>query len=533
VSLTRALAIVSLAAVMSSPFFGQVTQATPRFAVADVHVAAGVGNPTPYVTGGVLRGGRYELRQATMMDLIAIAWGVDTDTVLGGPTWLQIDRFDVIAKAPPDTPRAKVKMMLQALLVDRFNLAVRKDTKPLPVVALTRGPGRAKLKPAEGSVDSACQTKREPGPMPVVLVSCRNMTMEEFAGNVRVISAPWIGRPVVDRSGLKGAWDFDFRFTPWSATVAQDGDGITIFEATQKQLGLKLELQKAPAPVLVVDRVNRTPTENRREVMRDIGPSPLTEFEIAVIKPSLPDAAPDLRLQPGGQVDVRALTLKTMIALAWNLDPDTNYMIVGAPKFLDSARFDITAKPYSGGGQWNPAPLAFDEVRVLLQALLKDRFKLATHVDDRTVVAYSLVARKPKLRKANPANPTRWNEGPGPDGKDPRLTNPILTRLVTFQNVTMTQFAELLPLIASGSYLGPVLDDTGLKGVWDFTLSFSSAGLVRRAVSNSEAGQRGEPNGAVSVFDAIDQQLGLKLEMHKRPIPVLVIDHIEDKPTDN
>ena len=63
-----------------------------------------------------------------------------------------------------------------------------------------------------------------------------------------------------------------------------------------------------------------------------------------MIKPSPPDSTTqDLRLQPGGQVDIKGLTLKTLIALAWHLDPETNYMIVGAPKFLDTSRFDITA----------------------------------------------------------------------------------------------------------------------------------------------------------------------------------------------
>jgi uncharacterized protein (TIGR03435 family) len=423
--------------------------------------------------------------------------------------------------------------MLQALLADRFGLIIRKDTKPLPAFALTAAGGKPKIKPADGSVDSACATKREPGSTPVMIVSCRNMTVEEFAQNLRGLSAPWIGKPVVDRSGLKGEWDFDFRFTPWSATVAQArGDGITIFDAVEKQLGLKLELQKAPAPVLVVDRVNRTPTDNPPEVTRDLPPSRLTQFDVAVIKPSLPETTPGLRLQPGGQVDIKGLTLKTLIALAWHLDPDANYMIVGAPNFLDSARFDITARPPAVSGPRIAAPLDVDELRVLLQDLLKDRFRLATHMEDRTVPAYSLVAAKPKLKRADPGNPTRWKEGPGPDGKDPRLTNPLLSRLVTFQNVTIAQFAEALSWIGSGLPLGPVLDDSGLHGAWDFTLSFSSPGLLRRSADGGD-GKTEEPNGAVSIFDAIDKQLGLKLEMHKRPIPVLVIDHIEEKPTDN
>jgi uncharacterized protein (TIGR03435 family) len=467
-----------------------------------------------------------------MLDLIATAWRVDADTVLGGPTWLQMDRFDVIATAPTNTPQDKVRLMLQNLLTDRFKLALHKEMKPLPVFALVAGSGKLKLKESDGSGGAACQSKREQGKIAYLVVSCRNMSMDEFAHNLRGISAPYISRPIVDRSGLKGEWDFDFRFTPWSATVAQvPGDGITIFDALEKELGLKLDSQKAPAPALVVDGVNRTPTANAPEVTRDLPPSPMTAFEVAVIKPSAPNEDPDLKLLPGGQVEMHALTLKLLIALAWHLDPDTSEMIAGAPKFLDSARFDITARPPADSGPRNAAPLDVDELRALLKSLLKDRFELMTHMEDRTVTAYTLVAVKPKMRKADPANPTRWHEGPGPDGKDPRITNPMLSRLVTFQNMTTAQFAEVIPLIGSGSYSGPVLDSTGLDGGWDFTLSFSSAGLLRRG----DSAVRGDtdPNGPISFMDAIRQQLGLKLEMHKRPLPVLVIDHIEEKPTDN
>jgi hypothetical protein len=81
----------------------------------------------------------------------------------------------------------------------------------------------------------------------------------------------------------------------------------------------------------------------------------------------------------------------------------------------------------------------------------------------------------------------------------------MLSRLVTFQNMTTAQFAEVLPLTGSGSYSGPVLDSTGLNGSWDFTLSFSSAGLVRRA-ERAAAGDP-DPNRPVSFFDAIEAQL--------------------------
>src|SRR5438094_651160 len=89
------------------------------FEIADVHVSA----PTRFPSGrALLRGGRFEMRTATMVDLIRTAYGVDADRVLGGPSWLEMDRFDVIAKSPSKPNPETLKTMLQALLADRFKL---------------------------------------------------------------------------------------------------------------------------------------------------------------------------------------------------------------------------------------------------------------------------------------------------------------------------------------------------------------------------------------------------------------------------
>ena len=170
----------------------------------------------------------------------------------------------------------------------------------------------------------------------------------------------------------------------------------------------------------------------------------------------------------------------------------------------------------------------------MLRNLLADRFKLATHMEDRMVEGYTLTAPKPKLEKADPSNRTECKEGPGKDGKDPRNTNPILNRLMTCTNMTMAQLAEQLPLRVNGYVRTPVLDATGLEGSWDFTISFSGVNLVR---PNPAAGQPGaaaaEPNGALGFPEAMSKQLGLKLELQKRMMPVLVVDHLEETPTEN
>src|SRR6516162_5000579 len=164
----------------------------------------------------------------------------------------------------------------------------------------------------------------------------------------------------------------------------------------------------------------------------------------------------------------------------------------------------------------------------MLRALLVERFKLSTHTEERPVTAYTLTAAKPRLKKADPSNRAGCKEGPPPAAKDPRDANPVLSRLVTCQNMTMAQFADLLPGLAPGYLRTPVQDATGLEGAWDFSVNFSPVGLVqgggpggrggdvRPQASGADGPGATDPNGAVSLFDAINKQLGLKLEMQKR-----------------
>jgi uncharacterized protein (TIGR03435 family) len=106
--------------------------------------------------------------------------------------------------------------------------------------------------------------------------------------------------------------------------------------------------------------------------------------------------------------------------------------------------------------------------------------------------------------------------------------------MLNCQNMTMARFASMLQPLAPGYIKSPVLDATGLDGTFDFTLSFSTIGQLQNRPQGTDSNNgASDPNGAVSLPEAISRQLGLKLEQVKRPVKVLVIDHIEDKPTDN
>jgi len=544
----RALAGLSFFALLCCAAFSQSTETPAKFEIADVHASPKTGG-FQFFNGGSLQRGRYVAKNATMLDLIAAAYGVENEKVQGGPIWLEKDQFDVIAKAPASTTPETVKPLLQALLVERFKLVVH---NAMPVFALTAGKGKLKLKEAASASDSGCVPRTDPpNPTPpanfFIIATCHSMTMEAFAPLLHQYAGGYLTNPVVDSTGLKGNWDFEFKWSPRNLVATAGADGISIFDAMDKQLGLKLEAQKAPTAVIVVDSVNQKPTDNPPEVTASLPPTPPAEFEVAVIKPSPPDATPGGRID-GGQVSLQSTPLNFLIAFAWNLNPNDKEQMAGAPKWLTTAKWDIVAKTSAdvaaaiptAPGAGNAPQIDIDDLRHMVQLLLIERFKMKVHMEDREVSAYTLTAVNPKLKKADPTNRTGCKEGPGPDGKDPRIANPILARLMNCQNMTMAQFAEALPIQASGYIFSPVKDATGLEGAWDFMLNFSPAGLLNPGADNTavpkpagDANAAPDPSGALSLFDAVYKQLGLKLEKQKRMSSVLVIDHIDEKPTDN
>jgi uncharacterized protein (TIGR03435 family) len=553
----RVLTCVGLVALLADSAFSQPANTSsdtqPVFEAADVRVSHST-NPFPEMKGPFNRGGRYEVRTATMVDLIATAYGVDGDKVVGGPSWLEMDRFDVLAKPPSGATKETLKPMLQALLADRFQLVVHNDTKPMPAWALTAGKHPA-LKKADGSGEAGCKFIPPKPPSPdsgpatfVFSYTCRSITMKAFAEGMRdmVGAFQFVGEnQVVDQTGLEGSWDFDFKYSPRGMRGAAAGDMVTFLDAIEKQLGFKLEPAQVPMPVIVVDKVSRTPTDSLPGVADSLKLTPVpTEFDVADVQPTSADfKGMRFQIQPGGRVNLQGVTLKFLIEQAWNLTDD---MLVGTSKWLDTDRFDIVAKAsaaLTATERANGPDIDIDTIWLMFRALLTDRFKLATHYEDRAVSAYTLMAVKPKLKKADPSSRTRFKEGPATLGaKDPRNANPLLARLVTVQNMTMAQFAEKLRSIAPGYIHSPVLDATGLEGAFDFTLSFSPAGLAqggrggRGGDSPPPAGatpEASDPGGGLTLLEAVEKQLGLKLELQKRPVSVLVIDHIEQKPTDN
>jgi uncharacterized protein (TIGR03435 family) len=517
----------AVAAFLAGAAFGQTATAPPAFESADIHISAPSTNLNR--RGGALRGGRYDVRNATMLDLIGMAYRLDSSKIVGGPNWLEWDRFDVLAKAPQTTAQEDLNLMLQDLLADRFKLVVHKDMKVRPAYVLSAGKGKLKLKEASETGSPGCRgvpQNQAPGSVTYQVMACRGVTMEMFADVLwNWNGGTYLADPVVDQTALSGTWDFEIKWSPRNRLAQAGADGISLFDAIDKQLGLKLEPQKAPMQVLVVDSVNQKPTPNAPDVASKIPPPPPTEFEVATIKPSAAGAVGQRGNIQNGRVDIQNFTLKQLIQLAWDLN-DNDEMIRGLANSADSTRYDVTAK-VATAGPVKAQDVDFDALRLMFRGLLIERFRLQAHMEDRPVSAYTMTATKAvNLQKANPENRTNCKSGAG--------SNPMLNRLITCQNMNMAQFAVILQQMVGGYVHAPIRDATGLDGYYDFSVNFSGINLLpgARFDPNASAGVS-DPNGSLSLPEAMQKQLGLKLVLEKRPLPVLVVDHVDEKPTEN
>jgi uncharacterized protein (TIGR03435 family) len=497
-------------------------QPKPAFELADVHVSPRVTNPS--VQGGFVRGDRFRVRMATMVDLIHIAWGVDSNNVAGGPAWLDYDRFDVTARVPPRTTQAEANLMLQALLIERFGLVVHPDTKALTGYALTfvRKSGQLK-EAADPNAPDVCrpaeQQEKTPEGIGFVAYNCRNIEISAFAQALRSMAPGYIqGSQIVDQTGLKGGWDFSLKWVGRGQVAAAGGDGASLFGAIEK-LGLKLELKSIPQLVVVVDKVNEKPTPNPAGVSGSLPPEKEL-FEVAEIRPSAPGGEESFRIQPGGRIDAHGIRLKDLIEFAWEVDSDDQ---IAGPKSIETNRFDIVAKaPGAVGGDAGTINVDGDALAAMLKALLTDRFRMKVHTEERPVTIYALVAVKPKMSAADASNRTSCKNTAANAAK----VASSVSRTFLCQNMTMAQLAEKLPQIGGRYVDHPVVNMTGIEGAYDFPLNFSPVRAFRAG------GEGADPNGAISLFEAVEK-LGVKLEQRKHPMPVLVVDHVDEQPTDN
>lgn len=240
--------------------FGAVSALGQQFEVASLKPS------DPGGRGGGIRpapgGERYLATNVTPRLMLSVAWRVRPDQILGGPAWLDTDRYDMNAKAEKPSTVEELHAMLVNLVKDRFKLQYHQGTKEMGIYALTLDKSGPKLTPHEAEsagdpwIDVAQEVLHQKW-------SAKFCPMDYFAWRLGQI----LDRPVVDRTGLKGGFDFSLNFTrdlppgfPEGGLIngqAPDTSGPNIFEAVKNQLGLKLEGTKGEAQAIVIDHAEK------------------------------------------------------------------------------------------------------------------------------------------------------------------------------------------------------------------------------------------------------------------------------------
>jgi len=245
------------------------------------------------------------------------------------------------------------------------------------------------------------------------------------------------------------------------------------------------------------------------------GQTPKT-FEVASLKPNKSgDPGEFAEFLSGGQVTVRNMSMKELLEGAYHVG---NGQIEG-PAWIGGDRFDIAAK-----GKPGDSP---DDLRVEMQSLLAERFRMALHKETRSLPVFVLEVSKrgPRMKKSPPA----------PEGDDrcvPGKGNPG-DRHLECSHITMEELSKHLQLLARGYVDRQVLDETRLKGSFQFHLDWTPAGIYYGTKSTTNDATAPDAYSGYSLFDALERQLGLTMKRANRQLPVIVIDHMERTPLEN
>ena len=210
-------------------------------------------------------GSQLTVRNFTVRRLIQIAYRIKDFQISGGPAWIGADLYDINAKSETAAKQDEIMPMLQALLASRFQLIVRRETREMPVYALVLSKNGPKMKPADASAAR--------------LIRVRRGLLTAAQGSTAIIADQlqnFLNRTVIDKTGLTGDYDVKLEWAPDEYQVSMfsamgvpegfgapspDWHGPSLFTALEEQLGLKLESQKGPVELFMIERIER-PSEN-------------------------------------------------------------------------------------------------------------------------------------------------------------------------------------------------------------------------------------------------------------------------------
>jgi uncharacterized protein (TIGR03435 family) len=200
-----------------------------------------------------LRNGHFGSTNTTLRQILEEAWHLSS-VQIGGPSWIDSDRYDIDAKSPEGVPDTELQPMLQALLKERFHLEAHLEQKEQSVYNLVVPKGGPKIKPFEEG--------HPPPRIPQMVGASGTMTaLKNTMDQLAMSLARPTDRPVINKTGLEGPWTYAIEWGQADHSAEPNG-APDIFGAVQQQLGLKLEPAKAVVPTLVVDHAERLPTGN-------------------------------------------------------------------------------------------------------------------------------------------------------------------------------------------------------------------------------------------------------------------------------
>ena len=250
-----------------------LAQSPATHSVSHEFEVASVKPTVPDWQGGAyftMRGGHeFVVKNYTLKSLVAAAWDLPTRLISGGTAWITVDHYDIVARTPGEIPpsRDEQMLMLQKLLSDRFKLTVHREQKAFPIYSLTVAKSGSRMKKSEGAPpDGRPALVFRLFPERRALLPVHDATMAEFAS---VLQQGAVDRPVVDKTGLTGRYDFDLDWAPDESDFAgmmrarpplpEDSAKPGIFAALQQQLGLKLDATRGLIDTIVIDHLEKPP----------------------------------------------------------------------------------------------------------------------------------------------------------------------------------------------------------------------------------------------------------------------------------
>jgi uncharacterized protein (TIGR03435 family) len=260
----RILIPALLSALFLESGYSQSSTKGPVFEVASI-TPCKPGTPEPPMEhAGIVQftfpGGRFNASAATLKSLVEWAYGIQPAQHSGGPSWINTDRYDIRATAADNATDAQMKLMLRALLAERFQLTFHHEPRDLTVYVISAGKNAAKLtQPKDGEVHAlrmAPQTGQDQKVASYRIIGTR-YSVAELAD----VFARQLGRVILDRTGLKGEFDFTIDLTPDESHPNPIDEGM-LLGALRDQIGLTVKSEKTPVDILTIDSAEKVVAGN-------------------------------------------------------------------------------------------------------------------------------------------------------------------------------------------------------------------------------------------------------------------------------